>query len=259
MELFLAGGYSYNKDKLLYTDTLDKRLLQIANNRYNTNKILYIPFANPDYLPGIPEIKLHYETIGWDFNFINWNDNLEEKVKNFKVVYFGGGETKIYKNYISDRGINLKKLLLNKLVAGKSAGSNIFFKNSTSRELVSIDNNSKKILTSYSISNIILANFGPHYQKSNGRDGFLDKLVLENGLPGIGLDDCCAMHIFDKKCEIVGTKDTKMRLIIKDNNNDLNKKDFYDGDTVILNSDIFNLSDTINIYGKQNYLSYNNH
>ena len=127
-KFILHGGFTKGK-----TDEDNSKFYkEILNDAPEGARILLVCFAKDDerIQSATNKVMTEFEKNKWQstisFEIAN-QDRFEEQVKCSEVIYFHGGITlkllEILKQYE-----NLKKLLIGKIVAGESAGANVFGK-----------------------------------------------------------------------------------------------------------------------------------
>lgn len=186
-----------SNQELYQTRKIDEFIVSLTDKK--NPKLLFIGIASKDNEIYFNAIKNVYENLGCKAYFFDIQENIRQQILSSDIIYIGGGNTK----YMLSRWeeIDLTEILLeayNKgiIVSGFSAGCYSFFK--YNYELL------RGIGAIKAISSV-------HYDEKSEekRNQFYNAIKQEN-LPGIALDNGCAIYYFDNKFKIIKSiKDAK--------------------------------------------------
>lgn len=183
----ISGWNFKTKDtnqNLYQTDSIDKEVVNSAKKE--KPNFLFIGTASKNNEIYYNAIKNIYIGLGCNVDYLQLEDNIEEKILNADIIYIGGGNTKYM---LSEwKKVNLESKLINAhnngtVIAGFSAGAYCFFKYNY------------EMIEGFGVVNAISC---VHYNEKNGekRIEFYNN-IKETELPGIALDNGTAIK-FDK-------------------------------------------------------------
>lgn len=184
-----------NNDNLLIHHEILKKL--------NNPKILYIPAASKDSSVNVESFKNYFKlnfnneiSILYLYNNIYTVNYLDDLIKQFDVIYFGGGTTKILYDCLIKNDFKkiIMKYLNEKIFVGLSAGG-IVLSNSGYTDCDSYYDKFKyhnfKLTPGLGILDII---FVPHYQN-------LNNVVYQNTV--LCLEEQTAVHVTDNTIRLI--------------------------------------------------------
>ncbi len=197
-----------DSDQEIYeTENIDKEIVKLSEKE--NPKLLFIGTAsreNPIYFNAIKNIYENLGCIVECLKIINNNeiDKIKEKVLSADIIYIGGGNTRFMLQ--EWERVNLKEILLeayNKgiVMSGFSAGTYCWFKYNY------------ELIEGFDLINAIAC---VHYnEKSEEKKNDFLKVIKNNNMIGIALDNGTALEIIDNKFKLIKSIENANAYIIK--------------------------------------------
>jgi len=195
----------------LETLEIDKHIVELTGKE--KPKALFIPTASGEpveYCQTFEEVygkRLGCQT---DVLFLTTKSisphEIEDKIMSCDIIYVGGGNTRMMMNVWKEKGVD--KLLLDAykkgtVLSGLSAGAICWFKYGFSdSERFSGEQNWKYIIVE--ALGFVDGIFCPHLNEENRKEEFT-KYMRDSPLTGIGVENNCAVKIYDGKFEILSS------------------------------------------------------
>lgn len=207
-KIIAIGGGQISKKSTL---KIDKEIVRFSEKK--KPKLLFIPTASSDSEEYSLSIKKYFNNLGCSVDVLYLikgklaKKEIENKIFGSDIIYVGGGNTLKMMTLWRKLGINtlLQKALQRDIVlCGLSAGSICWFKygNSDSRKFTSNSDNLIKV-TGLGFINALNC---PHYNSELHRQKDLKKMMQNNPLVAIALEDDCAIQIKDDNFKIITSK-----------------------------------------------------
>ncbi len=204
-------------------------------------KVLFIPTASSDAQGYIDSVSKYFLSLNCNVDSLclthkNLSEQeIKDKILNTDIVYVGGGNTrKMMSMWIENKVDTYLKLAYDKgvVLSGLSAGSICWFKWGHS------DSNTYENGYECDFSKVDglgILNFAhcPHYNES-GRDGF-DKMILQDNIKGIALENCTAFVEIDGEFRIIKSDETYSCFLLSNNADRLIKHELKSGVITSLN------------------------
>jgi len=199
------GGGDFGK---LETLEIDKYIVKSTNKE--KPRILFVPTASSDattYIEIFNKIYggilgCHTDALCLITNNIS-EDEIKEKIYSSDVIYVGGGDTKNMLKVWKDNKVDyyLKQAFNREtILCGLSAGSICWFEYGCSDS----SNDGEEFGTYIKLEALGLLKgiHCPHLNEEDRRGGFIN-MIKDNNTLGIGLDNNCALEIFNDKFKIL--------------------------------------------------------
>ena len=194
-------------------------------------KLLFIPTASGDSQGYVESItKVYGEQLGCEVDALLLVDNdipgkeIERKILSADIIYVGGGSTSKMMEIRRRNRVDeyLKKAYENNIVlSGLSAGSICWFLKGHTDSYSKNNPGEQRDHAQIRGIGLIPAIHCPHYNEK-GRTGFDDMMKTEM-IPGIAIEDNCAMVIKDDTYKIVKSNGNKKAYLLKNNSGVVNK------------------------------------
>jgi dipeptidase E len=205
------------------TFAIDRRF--VAQVDVATPQLLFIPTASndsEDYVRGVESI--YGGRLGCRVDVLKlwsedrWLPTIVAKLEAADLIYVGGGNTKAMMAKWRELGVDreLRRLVAKgKPVAGLSAGAICWFRvgNSDWPQYEQIPGINTAPLDCLGIVDLVLC---PHTRDESFRlSEFKEMMMTQRGV-GLGLDDCCAIHVMDDQYRIMSSEhNSKAHLIFR--------------------------------------------
>ncbi len=229
-KIVAIGGGEISKKQTL---KIDKFIVSLAKK--DKPKVLFIPTASSDakgYIDGVSDyfssLNCIVDSLCLTHEILSENE-IKDKIVNTDIVYVGGGNTRKMMSIWKEKNVGTYlKLAYDKgvVLSGLSAGSICWFKWGHSDS----DTYENGYECEFSkVNGLGILNFAncPHYNE-NGRDGF-DKMILQDDIDGIALEDCTALVEIDGEFSIIKSDDTRNAFLLSNNLDGLVKRELKSG------------------------------
>jgi len=200
----IGGGEVREKSTL----QIDKEIISFSGKK--NPKLLFIPTASSDAEGYFLGIKEYFGNLGCSVDVLYLirekptKKEIESKILNADIIYVGGGNTLKMMTLWRKLGVDIlleKALKKNIVLCGLSAGSICWFKygNSDSRKFTSNNNQLIKV----SGLGFIEALHCPHYDVEPHRQEDLKRMMKNNPLVAIAIENDCAIQIENENYKII--------------------------------------------------------
>lgn len=208
----IGGGEIVGEKKEEQTISIDREIIKKSGKR--TPRLLFIPTASGDSKIYCRNAYDHFGLkLGCDVRYLMLydkpdRDEITGKIREADIIYVGGGNT--YRMMKLWRRTGVDKLLKEAgergtVLSGISAGAICWFKYglSDSWKFNNPQADSIRVRGTGMIDMLLC----PHYSTEQDRKFTLMKMMKRTDVPGLALDDCCAVEIEDGRYRILSSND----------------------------------------------------
>lgn len=221
----IGGGEIHLEETL----TIDKFIVEFSESK--NPKLLFIPTASNDSEGYIKTIEYIYgDMLGCTVDtLLLTKEKIDEKeiktkILSSDIIYVGGGDTvTMMKIWREKNVIKYLKEAYNKniVLSGLSAGSICWFEKGHSDSNSFSNPNGTWDYTQAIGTGFIHAIHCPHYNEP-GRESF-DKMMITESLPGIAIENNCAIVIKDNMYKIINSDNKGKAYLLKNENGIVSK------------------------------------